>query len=241
MKNKQSPLLALLLVLSLKSLANGPNVSLLAHADSLFESRNYTASLRLYDSLFAQHQYAPAMLLKMAYIEEALGHVSMPLYYLSLYHLATGEEAVALKMQDFADKHRLLGYRQSDLDRAGWAYYHYHHRITQLLAALCAFIFSVMLYRRLRKGVKPLPLAFTLLFCLALLFIHIQSSLSSRGIIVTPATVVMAQPSAGSGVLDVLDEGHRLPITGHQDHWVEVDFRGRRGYVNAGRIRPVTL
>jgi hypothetical protein len=241
MKNKQSPLLALLLALSLHSLAARPNHSLLVHADSLFESRNYTASLRLYDSLFAQHQYSPAMLLKMAYIEEALGHVSMPLYYLSLYHLATGEEAVALKMQDLADKHRLLGYRQSDLDRAGWAYYHYHHPITLLLSALCAFVFSAMLYQRLRRGVRPLPLAFTLLFLLALLFIHTGSSLSPRGIIVMPSTVVMARPSAGSGVLDVLGEGHRLPITGRKDHWVEVEFRGQRGYVNAGRIRAVTL
>src|SRR5689334_2250894 len=61
-------------------------------ADSLFRSKQYTQSLEVYQAMFKERKYSPAMLLKMAYIQEGLGKIGQTLYYLKLYHLATDDE-----------------------------------------------------------------------------------------------------------------------------------------------------
>src|ERR1041385_2293304 len=58
-------------------------------ADSLYLKKQYTQSLELYREIFDQHSYSPAMLLKMAYIEEGLGQNPMALYYINLYYEIT--------------------------------------------------------------------------------------------------------------------------------------------------------
>src|SRR6188768_2506509 len=83
-------------------------------ADSLFLAKRYTQSMELYRSVFAQHEYSPAMLLRMAYIEEGLNQTGQALYYLNLYYEATRDKAVLEKMEEVATKYNLEGYRQTD-------------------------------------------------------------------------------------------------------------------------------
>jgi hypothetical protein len=62
----------------------------LQRADSLFEQREYTEAFSLYNTLLATDRVcSPAMLMKMAYIQEGLGDYSEALYYLNQYFLIT--------------------------------------------------------------------------------------------------------------------------------------------------------
>jgi hypothetical protein len=88
------------------------------HADSLYRAKQYTQSYTIYQSLLAQNQYSPAMLLKMAYIQEGLGHQGLCLYYLNLYQNASDDHQATTKMEELANKHRLEGYQSSDSSRA---------------------------------------------------------------------------------------------------------------------------
>src|ERR1041385_4283576 len=67
-------------------------------ADSLFRAKQYMQSLEVYQSLFSEQRYSPAMLLKMAYIQEGLGKIGQTLYYLKLYHVATDDEQALRKI-----------------------------------------------------------------------------------------------------------------------------------------------
>src|SRR5688500_16903409 len=67
-------------------------------ADSLFQAKRYTQSLEHYEEILRQRQYTPAMLLKMAYINEGLNQIGSAMYYLNLYHTATGDKSVLRKM-----------------------------------------------------------------------------------------------------------------------------------------------
>src|SRR5690348_1763124 len=69
-------------------------------ADSLFQAKQYTQSLALYQSVFNEKKYSPAMLLKMAYIQEGLGKIGQTLYYLRLYYLASDDEQALHKMEE---------------------------------------------------------------------------------------------------------------------------------------------
>jgi len=60
--------------------------NILTRADSLYATKQYTQAFERYEVLFAGGRYSPAMLLKMAYIQEGLGHLGESLYYINLYY-----------------------------------------------------------------------------------------------------------------------------------------------------------
>src|SRR5258706_15718509 len=86
-------------------------------ADSLFRAKQYTQSLELYQSIFNEKSYSPAMLLKMAYIQEGLGKIGPTLYYLKLYNLVSNDEQALNKMGELAAIFKLSGYAEKDADR----------------------------------------------------------------------------------------------------------------------------
>src|SRR3954471_13835099 len=82
----------------------------LAVADSLFSTKQYTQSLEQYKTVLDQRQYTPAMLLKMAYIQEGLSNIGPSMYYLNLYFLSSNDKSALKKMEDMATKYNLKGY-----------------------------------------------------------------------------------------------------------------------------------
>ena len=89
---------------------------ILKKGDSLYSGRKYTQAFEVYQSLHAGGQYSPTMLLKMAYIQEGLGHLGESMYYLNLYFLATDDAQALKKMEELAQKNNLEGY-ETDEDR----------------------------------------------------------------------------------------------------------------------------
>src|SRR5882762_7573316 len=83
------------------SLQAQPN-AYLQKADELYKKKQFTQSFELYEQLFHQGKSSPAMLLKMAYIQEGLGHISRTLYYLTLYYKETRDERVLAKIDEIA-------------------------------------------------------------------------------------------------------------------------------------------
>src|SRR6478609_1971261 len=155
------------------------NVSAQSHsvelkkADSLFQAKQYTQSFEHYATLLDQKQYSPAMLLKMAYIQEGLGHVSMSLYYLHLYYLASQDEQALEKMEEIASKNRLEGYQSSDFNTLLTKLQHYSFQITALLLALVVFFFALIFYQKTRHHKKPIFTAFILMLFLGVLFVQL--------------------------------------------------------------------
>src|SRR5690349_20257780 len=69
-------------------------------ADSLFMEKKFTQSLEVYRQIYDQGAYSPAMLLKMAYVEEGLGHTARSLYYLDKYYLMSRDDRALEKMEE---------------------------------------------------------------------------------------------------------------------------------------------
>jgi uncharacterized protein YgiM (DUF1202 family) len=51
----------------------------------------------------------------------------------------------------------------------------------------------------------------------------------------------MEGPSPGSGVVEIVDEGHRVEIVGKKDVWLQVLWNGEVAYVREGSMLPVRL
>ncbi|HEY9006575.1 MAG TPA: SH3 domain-containing protein [Ohtaekwangia sp.] len=213
----------------------------LAEADSLFKNKRYTQSLEQYRTIFEQKQFSPAMLLKMAYIEEGLQRTGEALYYLNLYYNVTDDQAVLEKMEELANKHSLEGYEQTDTSRFLSFYNDYHWSVGLGLMALAVFLLSLSFYLK-RKKEMLWPSITALLVVLALLGVH--NTLGERaasGIVSQENTYLMDGPSPGASVISVVESGHRVEILGKKDVWIKIRWKGVTAYVKQNRLLPLSL
>lgn len=211
-------------------------------ADSLFQAKRYTQSLEHYEEILKQHQYTPSMLLKMAYIHEGLNHIGSALYYLNLYYLATGDKTVLSKMGELADKYNLEGYDTTDSDRF-WSFYReYHLYISLALTAIIILMLSIIYHTRTRLHQRPTGSFVTLVVLAAVFVIHIEyGALQSKAIVSESATYIMAGPSAGASVVDIIGDGHRVDVIGKKDVWLKIRWENGIAYVKENALRMVRL
>jgi hypothetical protein len=244
----QNPVLKFLLILFLavclqvsQSLGRS-NSADLAHADSLFQQKQYTQSFEVYQTIFNNHQYTPAMLLKMAYVQEGLNQIAKSIYYLNVYYMVAQDEAVLSKMNELADKYRLEGYAKSEMEPFWALYKNYHTEITVTISAVLAFLLLLVIIQRFRHHQKPfVALSFLILFS-SLLIAHMNFKQShAMGIISKNNTYLMDGPSAGSSVVSIVRDGHRVKIKGRKDVWIKVQWGEKDVYVKDTHLLPVTL
>ncbi|MCK6616258.1 MAG: SH3 domain-containing protein [Cyclobacteriaceae bacterium] len=209
----------------------------LAQADSLFKQKKYTQSLELYASLFNEKIFSPAMLLRMAFIEEGLMHKANALYYLNVYYQYTFDEAAIRKIQEIAEVNRFTGYEQTDLDKLEMAWRKHGYLVTLVLVVVAA-LFTVLLVIRGRTR-KSYWAAQS--FCLALLLAHLNFPFQEKAIIQQGTAYLMSGPSAGSSVVAAIGEGHRVTVLGREDVWVKVVWKDREVFVRESNIKSTRI
>lgn len=214
----------------------------LAKADSLYTAKQYTQAFELYMTLRERGQYAPAMLLKMAHIQEGLDHLGESLYYLDLYFLASDDTQALKKMEELAKKNNLEGYETSESTHLlAWLQGQYV-TIARILSSVGLFLLAVMYYLRVKKNLKPSFAGLAMVCTMTLLFIHINfSKTPERGIVARPQTYLMSGPSAGASVVAIIGEGHQLEITGKKDVWLKVRWKEDEVFVKENLVKPVRL
>lgn len=244
MKNKQkaiSKITTLILLLLSINLCAQPSADLIKSADSLFAIKQYTQSLDLYKEVLGKHEYSQSMLLKMAFIQEGLGQISESLYYLNLYHQASDDDRALVKMEELAKKHRLEGYSASESWKISLLLKKYYDSIFKILSGFIVLLFALLIYIK-RKKMNPMPVGLSLSAFLAVLFFHINfSQHSNTAIVHYNSTYLMSGPSAGSSVVEIIDEGHLLNVLGKKDVWVHTKWRNQDVYVKEDQILVVEL
>lgn len=234
-------LVFVLFVLPGSLLAQSDN-SLLARADSLFQQKRYTQSFELYRTIFEQKKYTPAMLLKMAYIEEGLNQIAQSVYYLNLYYMVTQDESAQIKLSELSQKYRLEGYEIGPSDKILTVYRQHHDSISMVLAALIVFLFTLMMIQRFRyhkiPGVAGGFIVITSIVALA----HVNfGDRHHQAIIANNNTYIMDGPSAGASVVSIVRDGHRVRVTGKKDVWLRVSWGEGEGYIKENNVLPVEL
>lgn len=219
-----------------------PSAAALAKADSLFHLKQYTQSLEIFQALFSQKKYSPSMLLKMAYIEEGLGHIAQSTYYLNLYYLATDDPLALNKLTDTAARNRLEGYEASDAQLLVTQLKQHYFKILFLLASACLFLLAWTAFEKLKRKRRPIWPPSLLAVFLAALFAHTWlNAHSEQGIVASPVTYLMEGPSAGAPVAAIVGEGHRLNVLGKKDVWVKVKWMDRDVFVRQADLVEIRL
>jgi tetratricopeptide (TPR) repeat protein len=213
----------------------------LARADTLFNEKKYTQSFEIYQHLLrSERRASPAMLLKMAYIREGLGDYANALYYLNLYYLRTNNKRALRKMEDIAKKYDLQGYRFTDLEFFLNIFHRYYFTVVLSLSSLLVLLLSYMLYKKQRLHEKPgFSLFYTILTLLILFYVVNLGKSYHQGIIIHPDTYLMAGPSAGSKLIGIVDQGHRVKVKGKKDVWVKVEWEDQEAYIRENNLLQI--
>lgn len=210
---------------------------ILTTADSLFKARQYTQSFALYEKIYQSGRYSSAMLLKMAYIQEGLGHVSKSIYYLQLYHQATNDERTQVKIEQLADKNKLEGYASSDQAFLLHTLKKYKSQISIALFAITLFLLALVVYQKRKYKGRPVVAGFVLLAFLVLLFAQVNYSTDThQGIVSDKATYLMSGPSAGASVVAIIGEGHQLKVINQKDIWLRVQWMDKEAFVKKDKL-----
>jgi hypothetical protein len=244
----QNPVLKFLFLFSLiifttSTASKGQSATFsLTRADSLFQQKRYTQSFEVYQSILDRHEYSPAMLLKMAYIQEGLNHIAQSVYYLNLYYRVTQDETVLLKMEEVANKYRLEGYAPSEAETLYVLYRQHHLKITLGIVVTLVFIFTLISVQRVRYQKRPYAAGALLLIFSTVLLLHLHwGEGRTNAIISKNNTYIMDGPSAGASVVSIVRDGHRVKMKGKNDVWVKVEWGDKDAYIKETNLLPVTL
>lgn len=211
-------------------------------ADSLFQAKQYTQSYEQYMGILKNNEYTSAMFLKMAFIQEGLGHTGEALYYLTLYHRTSNDPSALRKMDELAAKYNLEGYKTTDTDWFLTWYNKFYQPITLTAFAICILLLAIALYRKFRLEKRPLALGITLMVFLVLLFVHLNlGSRLSSGIITASNAYIMNGPSPGADVVEIVKEGHRIEIVGRNDVWLKIKWNGSIAYIKENSVKPILM
>jgi hypothetical protein len=210
----------------------------LATADSLFQKQHYTRAFDIYAQILEDQQlYSPQMLLKMAYIKEGLHDYTGAMYYLHLFYTKEPSRSVLRKMEELAQAHRLQGYEYNDLQFFKTQLSKHYMRILELML-LAAVVMGTVMFFSWRRGHRfsgVFKTGFTLYLLFILYYINFLD-LGDAGIIKNNQVAIMSAPSAGGSWLATATEGHKVPITGQQDIWYEIKWKGEKAYIRKNNV-----
>ena len=229
------------IILLLAASASAQSYSL-EKADSLFKQKRYTQSFDIYKSLFDNKFYTPAMLLKMAFVEEGLNHVANASFYLNLYYRVTQDDAVLTKLKDLAANHRLEGYEFSDGERLYVLYQKHHLLITVALASMIMLLMVAVFIKRLRYKSSAYVSWSLAMVISVMLLAHLHLGLrQSQAIIARKNTYLMDGPSAGASVIGIVSDGHKVVVKGKHDVWARVQWGNKEVYIKESNLLPISL
>jgi tetratricopeptide (TPR) repeat protein len=228
------PFLFVLVIFSASGVPAGQLNDELRHADSLFAEKKFTQSLERYEHLLSQGYESPAMLLRMAYIEEGLQQYARALYYLNRYYRLHPDKMVWQKIAALAAQQKLSGYDMS-LFWHGVSVYRVKRVQAVLINLAVVAVIAVMLWLY-RKPVVKRSLIVLQIFAVGLLLLQLNMRLPQFAIVAENGVPVMSGPSAGADVVGRVDSGNRLKVLGRADVWVKVADRNLTGYIRSANL-----
>jgi tetratricopeptide (TPR) repeat protein len=215
-----------------------PDEYSMAQADTLFARRKYSEALQSYHSLFTRTgKYSPAMLLKMAFIEEGSGNYTKALYYLNLYYNQRPSELVIRKMDELASTNQLKGYQYDDINFILIYYERYFLYIAAALIAFGAYVFAIIIAKKIRREYIPIRHGFAFMVYLAGSFVFLNLSGSDNKAIIHRNNVyLMSAPSAGAKLLGVIQKGHRVKVLDKKDIWIEIEWEKEHAFIREQNV-----
>ena len=201
-------------------------------ADSLFAKNNFEKSLQVYEIVFdSTGKYSLSMLLKMAFLNERNGDYSKALFYLNIFYRDQPDKRILEQMEVLAEKNNLVGYKYTDLEYFTSLYNeYYYHIIIYILLGSFAYFLNLVVKKYQKKNLGYRSVAFIIILMIVF-YITNYRIIPTRAIISNKNALLMTAPSAGSNVIDIVGEGHRVTLYRKKDIWYEISWEEGRAFI----------
>ena len=209
----------------------------LAETDSLFDQEKYTQALDKYDQLYMSGLASHAMLLKMAFINEALENYAKALFYLDQYYQKSVNRKVISKIEKLANTYGLSGYQYTDADYFVLMLRKYRLFLMIFMGVL-AVLMAGYLYRKVKAGEKPLSAIIAQFTIIILLAVASNFSVGQQGILSRRA-LLRSGPSAGASPVELIPSGHKVEILQSGPIWTKISWQDKSVYLRSDRLMVI--
>ncbi|HVD98407.1 MAG TPA: SH3 domain-containing protein [Cytophagaceae bacterium] len=204
-------------------------------ADSLFEKKQYTESMELYERFFHSGYYTPRMLIRLSLIKEGLGDYTYALYYLNVYYTKIPDKSVLKKMDELAARYNLEGYDYNDLVFFISLYHRYYiYIVFAFLGASLLFLIYLYIKKLEGSGMGLRPLLFMLI--LGAVYVISNYDIIPEKAIVNSDASLMSAASSGADLLGHIKKGHRVTIKSRKDIWCKIEWHGQIAFVRENNL-----
>lgn len=210
----------------------------LVKADSLYEKKQYISAIKIYEKIYKKGNSSPAMLLKLARIEEGMGNPGQSIYYLEKYHQITKDEKVIDYLKETAESKKAVGFDygltyQADLFYKEWKLY------LQLFFSIIIFFgLGMMIKHQKSTHKKKSFFAIALVPLLIVAFLNNYSG-KSEAIITSTPSYLLEGPSAGANLIEKVTAPAKIQVKGQVDVWSKVIFEDKEAYIKTSNIRKL--
>jgi hypothetical protein len=220
-------------LLACTSVMGQPENARLRKADSLFNAKKYTQAYDIYQELFRKGFRSPAMLLRMAYIDEGLQQYPYALYHLNCFYQMQPDAQVRRKIIELAARIQVHGYEMNLAD----VMINHYRRIREPLLAISLLLAAtlMLLLCVVRNPIRKRRITWIQLFVMLIVFSTLYIPPPSFAIVRDEA-IAMSGPSAGAEVVGRIPAGERVRIRGKKDVWVKISWKGQPVFIRSGQL-----
>ena len=206
----------------------------LAQADSLFALHAYTQAYRHYSALYEEGYVSARMLLRMAYIQEALQAYPLALYYLLDYYALRPRTHVLNKITALAKTQGLTGYEMNIATQC--AYIVHKYRFWVVIGLLLLFVCGWVAHWRKKRSISLILMVASLSLCVFLWYSALwmpQYGLQQQ----SEAIFLHKGPSGASPTIRRIPPGARLSIQKTSSVWTHIQYDNTQGYVRSHYLK----
>jgi hypothetical protein len=210
----------------------------LVKADSLYEKKQYISAIKIYNKIYKEGKSSPAMLLKLARIEEGMGNLGNSIYFLEKYFLQTKDKKALEYLKETTDKKNAVGFDygfsyKADLFYKEWKIY------LQLFFSILLFFGLGMMIKEQKSNVKKKKyFAFTFIPIIMVAFLNNYQG-RKEAIITGNPSFLLEGPSAGANLVEKINGPAKVEVKNQIDVWSKVVFDNKVAYIKSSQIKKL--
>lgn len=207
-------------------------------ADSLYQNKQFTEAIKIYNNLFEAGFSSPNMLLKMSRVMEGQENWGLTIFYLEKYFQLTHDQQVITHIEKLVEENKLSGFQYELPYYANLYYKHYRNYLSLLFVAI---LMAIMLKTLLNLKKKSSTTGKAVLIIVLLIILGCFNNFNGfqYGITINPPTYSMKGPSAGADIYKVLDKSTKIILHKEVDIWTKSSLNDKETYIRTDDIKKL--
>lgn len=210
----------------------------LVKADSLYEKKQYISAIKIYEKIYNEGNSSPAMLLKLARIEEGMGNLGQSMFYLEKYHQFTKDEKVIDYLKKTAVSKKAIGFDYGLSYKADLFYKEWKLHFQLFFSIIILLGLGMMIKNQNQTQKKKTYFTIALIPILIVAFLNNYNG-KSEAIVISSPSYLLEGPSAGANLVEQISVPAKIQVKNQLDVWNKVIFEDKEAYIKTSRIKKL--